>query len=188
MAKMLQSADVTQHVTAVADARAAATELLPLLQHQHFPTTVTGGAPLKDAAISLGRTSRGSRSLQQLTFGQMGAATGDLVSGCSTAGPQKPDGGIVPLLEAELPTAPEVGEDSVVSLPAQLAKTLTCVALKLEGMVERIERGREYGKGKLRWAGAVDVAKELVDNIAAARADRVAAGWPRCEQPHFNAE
>ena len=159
---------------ALRDAPAQAARLRPLLEAKTFPTKVRDGKVLTTAALNLGRT--------------VGKAKPPVASGCSSAGLFKSDGGLVPLLEAELPTAPPDEDDGAALPPLQpLAKLLGCVAAKLNSHVAAIEGGLYAGKTH-RWATPMAVAVALLAALALARRARKRAGWPSLAEVGFNAE
>eukprot|EP00966_Prymnesium_polylepis_P142039 3280153-Prymnesium_polylepis.1 len=73
-AKDLSSSSTESQLSGLQAAHGVVRTLSPRLEHSNFPTTVGGGAKLKEAAKSLGRGAK------------------DTASGCSTAGPTKVDG------------------------------------------------------------------------------------------------
>ena len=135
--------------------------LQSLLKPSVFVTAVVGGAWMADAAELLGRVPQSGPNKNAKRF-----------SGCSTGGPRKADGGIVPMLTLELADADASGSDM-----RPLATMLECTASRLSRAVGKIEAGLDYGDGQHAWRDPVDTARDYVAAGLAADKEIEAVGW-----------
>ena len=165
--------DVAHRHAGLRSAHGALDALRPLLENRHLPTKVKGGSALTALALALGR--------------KIGKEPRAASSGCSTGSPTRLDGGVVPMLEKELPPLPAADDGDLAPQSGEaLPRLLECTAKRLDALVADVMASQLYGDGRHVWSSPETIASDFLADIDQARREQAGAGWPTAHSVGFN--